>query len=94
MVQLLRIIALLEGISFLGLLGIAMPVKYFMDMPTAVKIPGMAHGGLFIAYVLLALIVGIDKGWSAKTFALVMVASILPGGTFYADKKVFRANVH
>ena len=89
MVQLLRIIAFLEGVSFLGLLFIAMPIKYFMVIPTAVKIPGMAHGGLFVAYVILAIVVGIDKEWNTKTFSIVMVASVLPFGTFYADKKVF-----
>jgi len=91
MLETLRIIALLEGLSFLGLLFIAMPMKYFMDMPTAVKIPGMAHGGLFVAYILLAIIVGLDKGWNTKQFGIVMVSSILPFGTFYADKKVFKA---
>ncbi|MBL4651486.1 MAG: DUF3817 domain-containing protein [Flavobacteriales bacterium] len=90
MLKLLRIIAFLEGVSFLGLLFIAMPIKYLMDVPTAVKIPGMAHGGLFVAYVLLAIIVGLDKEWNIKTFAIVMIASILPFGTFYVDKKVFR----
>ena len=91
MLQALRIIALLEGLSFLGLLFIAMPMKYFMDMPTAVKIPGMAHGGLFVAYILLAIVVGLDKNWNTKQFAIVIVVSILPFGTFYADKKVFKA---
>jgi integral membrane protein len=91
MLQTLRIIALLEGLSFLGLLFIAMPMKYFMDMPTAVKIPGMAHGGLFVAYILLAIVVGLDKNWNTKQFAIVIVVSILPFGTFYADKKVFKA---
>ena len=91
MLQALRIIALLEGLSFLGLLFIAMPMKYFMDMPTAVKIPGMAHGGLFVAYILLAIVVGLDKNWNTKQFAIVILGSILPFGTFYADKKVFKA---
>ena len=91
MLQTLRIIALLEGLSFLGLLFIAMPMKYFMDMPTAVKIPGMAHGGLFVAYILLAIVVGLDKNWNTKQFAIVILGSILPFGTFYADKKVFKA---
>ena len=91
MLQTLRIIALLEGLSFLGLLFIAMPMKYFMDMPTAVKIPGMAHGGLFVAYILLAIVVGLDKNWNTKQFAIVIVGSILPFGTFYTDKKVFKA---
>jgi len=91
MLQTLRIIALLEGLSFLGLLFIAMPMKYFMDMPTAVKIPGMAHGGLFVAYILLAIVVGLDKNWNTKQFAIVILGSILPFGTFYADKKVFEA---
>ncbi len=68
-----------------------MPMKYIMDMPTAVKIPGMAHGVLFVGYIFLAIIVGIDKGWNMKQYAIVMLGSIVPGGTFYADAKVFKA---
>lgn len=91
MLQILRIVALLEGLSFLILIAIAMPMKYILEMPGAVKIPGMAHGVLFVGYILLAIIVGIDKKWDGKQFTIVMLGAILPGGTFYADAKVFKS---
>ena len=50
MIQTLRILGNIEGISYLLLLGVAMPMKYYFEMPMAVKITGMAHGVLFVAY--------------------------------------------
>ena len=83
-----RMIAIAEGISFLVLLGIAMPLKYFMDMPMAVKVVGYIHGFLFIAFVALAWNVKkeLNKswGWLAKAF----IASLLPFGTFVLDRSL------
>ena len=53
MIQTLRILGNIEGISYLLLLGVAMPMKYYFEIPMAVKIVGMAHGVLFVAYFLL-----------------------------------------
>ena len=86
----LRIIAFTEGLSFLILLGIAMPLKYIMDLPQAVRIVGMAHGVLFILYVVLLIQVAIEKSWSFKKSILAFIASFIPFGTFYADAKWFR----
>lgn len=86
----LRLLALLEGISYLVLLGIAMPLKYYYDKPDAVEIVGMAHGILFVLYCIILLIVHIQLKWSiAKTIG-AFIASLVPFGTFYADKKWFR----
>jgi integral membrane protein len=79
--------ALAEGISFLVLLLIAMPLKYFASLPMAVTIVGALHGILFVAFIVLAYLVR-DKynkslGWMAKAF----IASILPFGTFVADRE-------
>ncbi|WP_317048755.1 DUF3817 domain-containing protein [Hymenobacter sediminis] len=60
----LRVVGFLEGISFLVLLGIAMPLKYLLGQPEAVRIVGMAHGVLFVAYVLLVLQVSLERSWS------------------------------
>lgn len=90
MISALRLIALLEGVSFLLLLGVAMPLKYYWDMPLAVKYTGMAHGILFIMYVLLVLVVRSDKEWSLKTTFIALIMSIIPFGTFYADVAIFR----
>jgi len=91
MINILRITALLEGLSFLILLGVAMPLKYMYDKPEMVKIVGMAHGVLFIAYIMLVVIVREKMNWNFKQTAIALIASILPFGTFYADKKLFKA---
>lgn len=90
MVKLLRIIAILEGLSFLILLSIAMPLKYMFDKPEMVKIVGMAHGVLFIAYIILVIVVRELLKWNLKQTFLALIASILPFGTFYVDKKLFK----
>ena len=87
----LRVVAFLEGVSFLVLLLIAMPLKYAFGQPLAVKHVGMAHGVLFVGYVLLLLAVALERGWSAKKILLAFGASLVPLGTFWADKHLFRA---
>lgn len=86
----LRILAFVEGVSFLLILFVTMPLKYFFEQPEPNKIIGMSHGVLFIAYCLLVLIVGIKRDWSWKVIGLSLLASIIPFGTFWADKKYFR----
>lgn len=86
----LRIVGFLEGISFLVLLGIAMPLKYVWQMPEAVKVTGMLHGVLFVLYGILVLQVKIEHDWSFKKMGLALVASILPFGPFVADKRLFK----
>ncbi len=87
-IRLFRIVALAEGISFLLLLGVAMPLKYFANMPAAVRITGMLHGVLFVAFVILAweTMNKLDKkySWFFKAF----LASILPFGTFVLENKL------
>ena len=89
----LRLIGWLEGTSFLLLLGLAMPLKYVWGQPEWVRVIGMAHGVLFIAYLAAALQSAIDEGWSVTRTGLVMTASFLPLGTFYADVKWLRSPV-
>ena len=86
----LRLTALLEGVSFLVLLLIAMPLKYMAGQPDAVRVVGMAHGVLFVLYVLLLIQQGIARRWSWRTMILGFVASLVPLGTFWADKKLFQ----
>ncbi|MBO9151981.1 DUF3817 domain-containing protein [Chitinophaga sp. GCM10012297] len=83
----LKIIALLEGISFLVLLFIAMPLKYFWDMPGMTKQVGMAHGLLFVLYVILVIEVKIVLDWSFRKTAIALGASLVPFGTFYINDK-------
>lgn len=77
-----------EGISLLVLLGIAMPLKYFVNMPEAVKFTGWIHGILFIAYCWLAYVVKEEKRWPFKMLVLAFLAAFLPFGTFLFDKKL------
>lgn len=86
----LRIIAFLEGISYLVLLGIAMPLKYFAGLPQAVRVVGMAHGVLFVLFVLLLIQVAVEKNWSYKKSTLSFISSLIPFGTFYADSRWFK----
>ena len=85
----LRLIGFLEGVSLLVLLGIAMPLKYLAGQPTAVRYVGMAHGLLFVAYVLLLIVVAIERRWSFGKTALALVASVVPFGTFWAERRLF-----
>lgn len=86
----LRLIGYLEGISFLVLLFIAMPLKYLAHQPAAVKTVGMAHGLLFVLYVFLLIQNTIELSWSWRKAALGFVASLLPLGTFWADRRLFQ----
>ena len=84
----LRLVGLLEGVSYLLLLGVAMPLKYVFGEPFAVRYVGMAHGILFVLYLLAMVPVALDFRWSLKTVALGVLASILPAGPFIFDAKV------
>jgi integral membrane protein len=84
----LRRAGIAEGISFLLLLCVAMPVKYFLKQPMAVTIVGWIHGVLFMAFLFLAWEVKTDRNKTAKWFGIAFLASILPAGTFFFDKKL------
>ncbi len=85
-----RMLAFAEGVSFLIILFITMPLKYVFDNPMPNKIFGMAHGLLFVLYLLWAVQLKIEEGWSIKKLALAILASIVPFGTFWADKQLLR----
>ncbi|MEN3943901.1 DUF3817 domain-containing protein [Prosthecobacter sp. SYSU 5D2] len=87
-IQFLRQIALLEGGSFLLLLGVAMPLKYLADMPMAVKVVGWAHGVLFVVFLYALLQVMLKTQWSLARCAVVFVASLLPFGPFLLDRRM------
>lgn len=89
----LRVIAFLEGVSFLVLLGIAMPLKYFWGMPLAVKITGMAHGILFILFIFSLIDVKNSQHWSFSKSGIAFLASLLPFGTFVLDAQVLKKEI-
>lgn len=82
----MRRIGIAEGISFLVLLLIAMPLKYYFDLPIAVKIVGWIHGVLFIAYVVIVLLSVRLMKWNLIGLGVALAASLIPLGTFFLDK--------
>ncbi|HZW76747.1 MAG TPA: DUF3817 domain-containing protein [Flavobacteriaceae bacterium] len=82
-----RLISSLEAISFLVLLGIAMPLKYIWGIPEWVQMIGMAHGVLFVLYVFGAIYMYNKLQWKLSTLMIVILCSILPFGPFYAERK-------
>ena len=90
MVNIFRITAFLEGISYLLLLFVAVPIKYLNGDPQYVKLLGMPHGLLFVAYIVLVIWLKPDFKWSKKDFIIVLLASVIPFGTFYVEKKYLK----
>jgi integral membrane protein len=77
----------LEGLSLLGLMFIAMPMKYIMGNPELVKHFGRAHGGLFLAYCVAAAVISDSQNWDKKKLRTAWLFSCLPFGTFIFEKK-------
>lgn len=84
-------IAILEGISLLVLVFIAVPLKYGFDNPSLVKMMGPVHGSLFLLFLFTTLSVGVEQGWKFKEITWkVLLACVIPFGTFYIDHKILR----
>jgi len=90
MLTIFRTTAILEGISYLTLFAVTMPLKYLADIPMPNKYVGYAHGVLFIAYIALVLIFWIKHKWGIKKGLILLLASLLPFATFYVDKKYLK----
>lgn len=82
-----RKVAVAEGVSFLILLFIAMPLKYFASFPAAVTIAGGLHGVLFVAFLILAREVKSNYNKNLRWLGKALLASILPFGTIIMDKQ-------
>lgn len=91
MIKLFRATAILEGISYLALFGITMPLKYWADIPGPNKIVGYVHGVLFIVFIALAVVVCYIKKWGFKRMLIFFIASLLPFATFYVEEKYLRS---
>lgn len=81
----LRIIGFGEAISWILLLGLAMPLKYIWHQPLAVKYVGWIHGLLFIAYITMSIVVKEEKKWTYKKLFTAFIAAFIPFGTFVFD---------
>jgi len=86
MLNLFRLTSILEGISYLLLFAVTMPLKYLADIPMPNKYVGYAHGVLFIGYCILAVVVCIVNKWGFKRMAIFLIASLLPFATFYVER--------
>jgi len=82
-----RIVALLEGVSYILLMTLGLYFKYQLNDATYVKLLGMPHGVLFILYILIALLLRKQEQWSFINFGIILFASLIPFGTFYVDRK-------
>jgi integral membrane protein len=85
-IRILRLVGVAEGISFLVLLLIAMPLKYFFDWPLAVKWVGWAHGALFIGYIAMVVISIKAMKWRFTEVIIALAASLIPLGTLVLDR--------
>lgn len=92
MLRIFKIVALLEGVSYLTLFANMLLVKpNNMELYKTLLFPvGMAHGLLFIGYIILAIMLKIEMNWDWKKFGIILIASVLPFGTFYIEQKYFR----
>jgi integral membrane protein len=90
LMSLLRAVSLTEGVSYLLLLLVAMPLKYFWDQPLAVKFVGWAHGLLFMALGVLLLLAMLRAALPFRLAVIVGIAALLPAGPFFADRLLRR----
>ena len=92
-IRVFRMIALAEGISFLTLLLMAMPMKYLMGMPEVVRVVGSIHGALFVLYLGLLAMLHFRQRWSVSFSLYALLASVIPFGTFMLDKQLRKKEV-
>jgi integral membrane protein len=92
MIKIFKITAILEGISYLTLFANMLFLKptNFVLYKTLLYPIGMSHGVLFMGYILLAFLLKKSQNWDLKTFGIILIASLLPFGTFYIEKKYLR----
>ncbi len=90
MLNFFRKLSFLEGVSFLLILFVTMPLKYIFNYPEANKVIGIIHGVLFIGYVVIVFLLQPEQKWSVKDTVIILLCSIIPFGTFWMDKKYLR----
>ena len=85
-----RWVAFAEGLSFVLLLFVAMPLKYWAGLPLAVRVVGSVHGLLFVAFAWALLRVAVEREWPWKRWLTAFASSLLPFGTFVFDRSLKR----
>ena len=92
MLTVFRLIAFFEGLSYVLLIFVGVPLKYINGDVTIVKTLGMPHGFLFMAYISFVFLIRMDNSWFKKHFILISLASIIPFGTFIVEHKLRKLN--
>ena len=90
MLKTLRLLAQVEGVSYLLLFALSMPLKYWAGIREPNIYIGYVHGALFIGYVVLATLVWRQRNWSNKIYFYLILASLLPFATFYLDQRFLK----
>ncbi len=85
--KLFRLISLTEGVSWLLLAFIAMPLKYLAGQPEAVRVLGRVHGGLFVLFGVFLVRTALAEGWNARQVARAFIASLVPFGAFWLERR-------
>ena len=88
LLHIFRVVAFLEGLSYILLLCVAVLIKYISGDPSYVKMLGMPHGLLFMGYIALAIVLRTENQWIKNNFFMVLIASVIPFGTFVVEKKL------
>lgn len=83
-----RFVSLAEGVSWLLLLFIAMPLKYAFAEPMAVRLLGRVHGGLFVLFLVTLATAAAEAGWGARQVGRAFLASLVPFGAFWLERKL------
>lgn len=91
MLRFFRALSLSEGVSFLLILFVTMPLKYFYNYPQPNRIIGMIHGVLFIGYIVMVFMLRPEKKWSIKDTVIIMLCAVIPFGTFWMDSKYLKS---
>ena len=86
----LRLIGFLEGVSFVFLLGLAVPAKHLMGYPLLVRISGPIHGLLFILFAVGVYLMAFERNWDRRITFKLLAASLIPFGNFYVDRTILR----
>lgn len=90
MLNAFRILAQVEGVSYLLLFALSMPLKYWAGIREPNIYIGYVHGALFIAYVVMATMLWRERNWSNKAYFYLILASLLPFATFYVDSRFLK----
>ncbi|MEN9639824.1 MAG: hypothetical protein RLZZ262_1693 [Bacteroidota bacterium] len=87
----LRLLGLMEGATLILLMFVAVPLRYLANWPFGVKVIGPIHGVLFLFFVIATVYMSIERKWSFKNITVkVLLACIIPFGTFYVDRKILK----